>query len=184
MYDQDQLEYAISQYLDGTLPPLERTILERRLSEDVEARELLDAYRRLDRVLKGMPMPAVRWDRLADHLAQAVAREEPPVRHYSIEWVRWTSRAAVAASLMLAAGIGLVAYLWDTTPGPGEPGLVMVGPPAETPRGPVVESVTVGPPAATAEASWPHAEEVITRPTRIIVAAAQDIGPERRRIIQ
>lgn len=195
MYERDQLEFAISQYLDGTLPPLERNALERYLAEDEQAQQLLEEYRALDRLARSnvLPMPAVRWDRLADHLAQVVAREQPHVRPYSIEWVRWGSRIAVAASLLLAAGIGILATFWNE-PTPQTPVTVVVsGPRGDTTHAtalpaeqaePIVASVTIGPPRATSDTDLLHVEEALARPTRIIVAAANDINTERRRTYQ
>src|SRR5438445_108337 len=49
----DQLEYAISQYLDGTLARLESAALEERLASDADARELFGEYQRLDGVVSG-----------------------------------------------------------------------------------------------------------------------------------
>ena len=80
----EQLEYAISQYLDGTLPPLETAALEERLASDAEARELLAEFRRLDELVRGSAgagaLPEIAWDRFASHLSdqieQAVTRVE------------------------------------------------------------------------------------------------------------
>ena len=84
----DQLEYAVSQYIDGTLPPLESAALEERFAVDAEARAVLEEYRALDRALKtSLPEPAVAWDRLAAHLSDAVSRAEAPVRHYSLRTI-------------------------------------------------------------------------------------------------
>ena len=51
----DQLEFAISQYHDGTLPPLERNVLDELLATDPAAREMLGEYQRLDALLKRTP---------------------------------------------------------------------------------------------------------------------------------
>src|SRR5436190_14352409 len=105
-----ELEYAISQYLDGTLGPLERAALEERLAREPKARELLEEYRRFNVMLKtSLPVPAVAWDKLADHLKKAVAAEEAPVKHFSLGAISWTGRLAIAASLLFA--IGLTTFL-------------------------------------------------------------------------
>ena len=58
--NREQIEFAISQYLDGTLNPLKRAGVEAHLEKDADARALLEEYRRLDGVLKGaLPEPAV-----------------------------------------------------------------------------------------------------------------------------
>jgi anti-sigma factor RsiW len=104
----EQLEFAISQYLDGTLPAEERAGLESRLASDASARALLDEYRRLDTIIKahGERLPNVKWDALAEHISAAVDEIEavPAARQWRIgPAVGWM---AMAASLLLAVGIG------------------------------------------------------------------------------
>jgi anti-sigma factor RsiW len=70
----DQLEFAISQHLDGTLPPEERAALERLLATDADAQRLLEEYRSLDLVAKGaLPLPNVNWNKLSASISDAVA---------------------------------------------------------------------------------------------------------------
>jgi anti-sigma factor RsiW len=72
----DQLEFAISQYLDGTLPPEERTALERLLSTDPEAQRLLEQYRSLDLLAKGaLRLPSLNWNKLSASISNAVATD-------------------------------------------------------------------------------------------------------------
>jgi anti-sigma factor RsiW len=69
----DELEFNICQYLDGTLPDAQRTALEALLEYDAAARQLLAEHRKLDAAMKSVsPLPKLQWDRLADHLANAV----------------------------------------------------------------------------------------------------------------
>lgn len=69
----EQLEFAISQYLDGTLPADERAALERRLADDPAARELLEEYRHLDSVLKtSAPLPNLDWNTLAAKISETI----------------------------------------------------------------------------------------------------------------
>jgi len=73
---QDQLEFAISQYLDGTLPPEERSALEQRLATDANAQRLLDEYRSLDALAKGvLPLPNFNWNKLSASISDAVATD-------------------------------------------------------------------------------------------------------------
>ena len=70
----EQLEFLIAQHADGNLPESARALVELRLKTDAEARAMLEEYRKLDATLKAsMPLPAVNWERLADHLSEAVA---------------------------------------------------------------------------------------------------------------
>ena len=61
----DELEFSISQYLDGTLPEAQRPALEARLAEDAEAQAILAEERALTRLLRSEPLPEVRWDGLS-----------------------------------------------------------------------------------------------------------------------
>src|SRR3954469_24291696 len=123
----DELEYSISQYLDGTLPPLERDALEDRLASDADARALLEEYRRLDLALKNQlpPVPGIAWDRLATQIQQALATaEEPPVKTYSIRSLSWAARLAIAAALLFAVSVGVY---FINRPGPVRGSAVVVG---------------------------------------------------------
>src|SRR5438477_11406579 len=73
----EQLEFQISQYVDGTLPAAEVAALEAVLAADAEARGVLADFRKLDVAMKDQaPLPQINWDRLAAHLSDAVARED------------------------------------------------------------------------------------------------------------
>jgi hypothetical protein len=70
----ENLQFSISQYVDGTLSTPEAAALEQTLRDSAEARELLEAYQGLDAALKtALPLPDVRWDALATHLSRQVA---------------------------------------------------------------------------------------------------------------
>src|SRR5262245_6632820 len=51
----DELEFAISQYHDGDMPPLERAVVEEQLATNTEAREILAEYQRLDALMRDEP---------------------------------------------------------------------------------------------------------------------------------
>jgi anti-sigma factor RsiW len=116
----DELEFSLSQYLDGTLPPAERVALEARLAADAEARAVLAEYRQLDEGLKSIPaadpLPGVHWDRFADQISHAVAAQddadaERQAATYRIgagsrRWRSWLGGLAVAASVLVAAVVG------------------------------------------------------------------------------
>jgi hypothetical protein len=174
----DQLEYAISQYIDGTLPPLESAALEERFAVDVEARAILEEYRALDQTLRtALPVPAVAWDRLATLLSDAVAREEAPVKHYSMRTIRRAAFAALAACVAVAAGLFFVSNNSDDD-APGNRGgvevvTIVVGPQAEkAPEQAVtVAQVSIGP-APTLSDSWRYAETVVSRPAVVLIDRA------------
>ena len=103
----DELEFSISQYIDGTLGARERDALEERLATDAEARAVHTEYESLQRVLKAAPVPELDWDRFAARISGAVAREELPAQSYRIgQWLR-PARLAIAASVLVAVGLAI-----------------------------------------------------------------------------
>lgn len=182
----EELEFAISQYLDGSLPPLERAALEKRLVEDVEARRLLEDERKLNALLSSLPaVPAVKWEALHRHLSGAVAKEEAPIRNYSITsaFARNLRRVALAACVALAAGVGVWVYRSRVSP-PVEPsGYAQVqGPQVEQAAGPALAEIQIGPsPLALGSEDQLYSESVLSRPSQVIIASgnssAQDSDP-------
>jgi anti-sigma factor RsiW len=68
----EQLEFAITQYLDGTLPAEDVGALERRLAEDAAARGLLEEHRALAKFLRSEPSPDMDWAEVASDLSAVV----------------------------------------------------------------------------------------------------------------
>ena len=169
----DQLEYAISQYIDGTLPPVESAALEERFAVDAEAREILAEYRALDETLKtSLPVPAVAWDRLHAHLSDAVSREEAPVRHYSLNRYVRHAAAALAACVAIVFGVIFVANRAGHAPVTHQPIAIIVGRQVETaPQVASVAQISIGP-APTMSDSWRYAETVVSRPAVVMIDRA------------
>lgn len=72
----EQLEFAMSQYLDGTLPAEERAALERHLAADGHARTVFQEYLELNEALRNpQPLPMVPWEKLAESISAAVAQQ-------------------------------------------------------------------------------------------------------------
>ncbi len=171
----DQLEYSVSQYIDGTLPPLESAALVERFATDAEARAVLEEYRALDRALKAsLTTPAVAWDRLASHLSDAVSREEAPVKHYSLGAWRRVAAVAMAACVAVVAAVGWLAYRGGSQSA-GEDRVVVVevsGPrPERAAEVQAIAQVSVGP-APTMSDSWRYAETVVSRPAVVLIDRA------------
>jgi anti-sigma factor RsiW len=104
----DELEFSISQYLDGGLAEEDQAALEALLATDAEARALLADYRRVDLALKSRPLPAVDWDALAGHICAAVAdRAEEPAVSYRIGGFRTMAALALAACVVVGIGLGI-----------------------------------------------------------------------------
>src|SRR6266487_2313787 len=102
----DQLEFAISQYLDGRLPPPETAALEERLAKDADAREMLASYQRLNAVVKtSLPVPQIDFEAFSSQLSDRLAELEAPVRHYRFTTAHIGWMSAVAASIIIVAGV-------------------------------------------------------------------------------
>jgi len=180
----EDLEFIISQYIDGGLSPEQIAALEERLTIDAEARKLLDEYRRLDVAMNvALATPAVKWDRLADHISRAVdeqeQREEASRRR--VFTIGWTGRIAIAAAIALAVGLSL--YPWSSATKPGvspsptgtTPMAINVqGPQIETATGPGVLDVKIGPSptVAAADNAWRYADSIVAEPSRVTIAGA------------
>jgi negative regulator of sigma E activity len=68
----EQLEFSITQYLDGTLPPEEQGALEERLATDPQAQALLDEHQSLTALLRSQPIPELDWADVARDLSAVV----------------------------------------------------------------------------------------------------------------
>jgi anti-sigma factor RsiW len=109
----DELEFALSQYADGTLPADQVPVVEAKVAHDAELASSVEEHRRLSDLLKSGPLPAVRWARLAEHLAETVAEANEPatLKLFARPWVRGVVGLAMAACVALAGAIGIRAYL-------------------------------------------------------------------------
>jgi anti-sigma factor RsiW len=183
----DELEFQISQYLDGTLGEADRSALEARLAVDADARALLDEYRRLDVVLKAAPVPAVNWDGLSAQISRAVAdQEEEPARTYRIGAFRTFAGLALAACVLIGLGFG-IRLLQQPPSNPGDNGMAIN--PARRALEIVVVDATPAAPAASSEpltgiAIGPsnslqdrpgfagYHDELISRPSQVFIARA------------
>ena len=177
--DRDQLEYAISQYLDGTLNEFDRRVLEERLATDAEARLLASEYAHVDSILKNAPVtPEVDFDALASRISSQIAEEgshvAQPIRMPGT-WVRY---ASIAAGIVLAVGVGL--HMLPSKDGTG-PTNVASGTidvkvefaqhPASTP----VINIAVGPTDQLKQAGYASGlvdDAIITRTPRLVISAA------------
>lgn len=141
------------------LPALRWDELAKRISGAVDAeRDRVDAEdAKIESMMRAMPTPAVNWDRLAGQISKAVAAEsgvveevERPAVAGRIGWVRTASRLAMAACVILAAGVGIRVYL--TKPAAvvvhptDQPALVMVETPkVEVSTQPAIAEISIGP---------------------------------------
>jgi negative regulator of sigma E activity len=179
----EQLEFRISQYVDGTLPAAEAAALEQTLASDLDARALLEDYRKLDAALqRELPVPQMNWDRLAQHISAVVAQEEVAAndanRSYRIAWPMW-GRVAIAAMVVIAVALAAFLHLRPrptdlvkTDPTPAPPVILVTGPAPEQGVGPVVEVVSIQP-SPLARNRYHPVEDVVYRAPRVVIASGQ-----------
>ena len=188
----EQIEFRISQYAEGTLPAAEIAALEATLASDADVRALLEEYRALDVVLKrDLPLPDVKWDRLADHLSRAVAEEDQATTTYVMtRAARWGRIAvAVAAIVLIATSIALwmrpkplVEIVTNQQPQPTGVVLVEVfGPAAEAATQPIAIEIAIGPDSAQDE-NFHLAEGIIYRPSRLTIASGEQPVQDNSRL--
>ena len=177
----DELEFAISQYLDGNLAAAEEAALESRLASDADARALFAEYRGLDRALRAAPLPSFDFDALAGRIHDAVAAEDEPAQSYRLHWVRTASALALAACVVIAVSLG-IRRLQSPPTGPiagvpaHEPQQIVVidttARPASSAAPVPVITVAVGPstqPQDRAALARYH-DDLISRPSQVIIA--------------
>ena len=102
----DELEFALSQYHDGTLNPVERAAIDEVLATDAGAREVLAEIVKLDAFVKHAPaMPEIAWDKFQASVSSALDEAEAPaVQTFKIgTWSR-----VVGGVVALAAAIAIV----------------------------------------------------------------------------
>lgn len=189
----EDLEFSITQYLDGTLDEQERAALEGRLKIDAEARSMLEEHRKLTVMLRAQPVPQIQWDRFSRSISEAIDAdvEERVARASWVLRAGFGRYAAVAASVLIAAALAVhflrtpaqVPSIAKTQPQPPQQiALVDVqGPQEDQPAGPGVEEVAIGPGGSYANASSlaPYADEIDTRPSRVALAAAAPSAVEQ-----
>jgi len=175
----EQLEFAISQYADGTLPPSQRVALEAQLASDPALIALLEEYRRLDGALEKVSSPpAIDWDRLRSHLSDVVDESDvgsEPVRIYAMPWVRRVAGLAVAACVAIVIGIHFPHRAKPLAAPIGPAEIAVAGPMADAPAGAVVEQISVGPSPAIAmdDATFRYGDSgVVSQPARVVIATS------------
>src|SRR4051812_18412900 len=67
-----QLEFAITQYLDGTLPPEQVEAVQARLATDPAAQAYLAEHEELTALLRSQPVPELDWADLSGDLSAVV----------------------------------------------------------------------------------------------------------------
>jgi len=179
----EQFEFRLSQYLDGTLPVDEAAAFFDELSKNPAAMALLDEYRRLDLVLKAQPTDAINWDGLAEDISAQID-EESRLRLRGVGWFRQPLRIAMAASVLLAVGIAGWMTLHNTTTGPVGPTAIahITGPAAEVATAAPVSNIQIGPDSNTLaeQVNTYHYADLVPRPARVVIASGVEARQDER----
>jgi anti-sigma factor RsiW len=178
----EQMEFSISQYADGTLADEERAAVEAFVASDPETQSMLSSDRALTDLLRADPLPDIRWDRLTAAIASAIDRqtEERVERASGRMRIGFPMILATAASVLLVVGISI--HLIAHRSGPSndvakniEPTrtLLVLGPIPDEPEGRVVTeiSISAGGTYAKDESLAPYADDIDSRPARVIIAS-------------
>jgi hypothetical protein len=210
---EDRLEFLISEHLDGSLSSSDAEALHAALAESEQARSLLRQYESLnDCVRRSSPrLPEIRWDRLAERISGAVASVADSVAASDaagdpsnnddrgfIKFRIVMPRLAIAASILIAIGVGLIASRPSSRPAPATPvhrplvdtaanaapvagpplaaSIEITGPSEEAAAAPPTIDIAVGPPAhlARGDEPWRYAEDVVENPSTVTIASARD----------
>jgi anti-sigma factor RsiW len=182
-------EFALSQYLDGTLPPEQRPAVELMLRDSAEAREALAQYRRLGSLVAAAtpPLPELDWKSLSQqtisHVQQqqalAAASLASPARGW---WAAARLPLMAAAVLLSLVATWVVVMLADRAEQPisvavdprvrGEAiAQVQVLTPDEVVAGPVITEISIGPaPVAQMATVWQRYPELLNAPSSVSIA--------------
>ncbi len=200
----EQLEFRITQYLDGALPAGEHAALLAEVSVNPAAQRVMDEYRKLGDALASLPaMPAVDWDRLQQRISAGVAASATSVdtlrvqtnrrragvaastneASYRMPWVRMGAWAAMAACVVIAVGVAFQLTRHGSSQQPAQlptgnavAVVHVVGPQIEVAGGLAVEQVSIGPPPTLAKASAAgfYDEGILASPAQVVIASGPD----------
>lgn len=186
----EDLEFLISQYVDGTIAPADRAALEAQLAANEEARLLVHEYQKLDTLVRSSvpELPKVDLDALGVRINDAIDAQEAAARQRFRIGRRLGAGLAIAASAMLAVGVwfGTQGHRDNGGGGGGRPAvagkpavveIAVLQPEELVAAGPVVQQIRIGPPPAAGgrHPSRVVSEAVVTRPQALFIAKAE--GP-------
>ena len=117
--ESENIEARLAAYIDGDLPPQERIDIEQYLAANPSHANLIASLRQQHAQLSGLPReksPAEVMDHIQQHLERhaLLSDADDGATLRPSRWPQWT---AIAAMLMLAAGLGLLVY--QVLPGGG-----------------------------------------------------------------
>jgi anti-sigma factor RsiW len=181
----EDLEFQISQYVDGSLPVEHRAVVEEAVRSNAAAHKALRDYQKIDLHIGSMRKEhAIHWHRLAEHLSDVVHRDLRAAENAVAGRIfpvlsSWRFRSAVAAMVIFAVGGTLWIAGHHSAPITGSASLpestaVVTGPQADVANGPAVSDISVGPSPALAQhlGSWRYADGVVMPgPSKVTITA-------------
>lgn len=181
--DAEKLEFAISQYVDGTLDNADRQAIEARLADDDYARSVHSHHDRLTSALRSLQSDSqIQWGALTDRISASIDRHQSePAQSFKLFPWRSAMPFAMAASLLIAVGVAVSIYMKSpavhphgTTPSVAVASIIEVsGPAAQVAVNPVVD-VQIGPAHSVTAAAMAsrYDDDVVSRPARLIIASS------------
>ncbi len=168
---QEDLEFRISQYIDGTLDEPQRRALEAEIVRNPEAAVLLEQFRQIDQALQtSLPLPDINYDALAARISDAIAAEDQPHVLFSFKWVRHAVSVAAAACILLVGGLWIHnSGLFDASDN-GDAFVHVTGPQSEAAFAAPVQVIHIGPSPWTDRT--PATEALVARPSKLVIASA------------
>jgi len=177
-------EQLVSEYVDGSLEGEERKALEIRLAGNSGLRAAAAEYRSLDSALKSaMPLPAVKWDVLAERLSESIDEQSQRERMFIGKWLRQPMRLAAAAAVIIVLGLGvLITLSRNTNTNRNNPVSQVIVDPTEKaqPSAPAVAQVEfdMSPTLAQNGNDWYSAGDVVVVPSTLDVAFTTPVLPD------
>jgi len=171
-------EFAVTEYLDGTLSREHQAALKQRIDNEPGLRAVMEEYRSLDGIVKSaMPMPAVKWDVLAERLSESVDAQSQRSRMFIGNWLKQPMRLAVAAMILIAIGLGILITISHIGATPVM-AVEVVGP--EKPAGPAVAQVEfdMSPALAQSGTDFYSAGDIVAMPSTLDVAFTTPVLPD------
>jgi anti-sigma factor RsiW len=163
-------EFAITEYLDGTLSSEDRAALEQRIAGEPALANLMEEYRALDGVVRSaMPMPAVKWDVLAERLSESIDAQSQRQGMYIGNWLKLPMRLAAAAMILIVVGLGILIMIANGGRKP-ELAVEIVGPEESTQAKVAQVEFDMSPAVAQSGTDWYAAGDVVTMPSTLDVA--------------
>lgn len=167
-----QLEFEITQWLDGDLPDEKQAMLRRHLEQDPQAAKLMEEHQKLNDLLAKVPsLPQLDWEAMQTRISQAVGVNAK--QQHAMRLPQW-GQLAIAACALLALGLGMRLLIFrQSLPATAGQAVALVqisGPQAATVPANAIADVSIGPPASVAASYSPQSEQWADRPPQIMIA--------------